>query len=263
LDLPKEHKLNNKLHKGVTICGQGPAIVLLHSSLSSSNQWQNLVNKLKNNFTCINFDLLGYGAAEQVVDKENFSFMVEVKRIYKVLAQVIPDRKYHLVGHSCGGAIALKMAVESPDNLLSLSLFEPVAFHLLADKQVFNFADEIAVLDDKQATETFVDYWNGAGYFRSLPEKLQQMMSKNIDKVKLDFKGIFSENYQLTKLKRINVPALALYGKGSPIVSQALSKKIISHLTLVESEQINAGHMAPLSHPELVEPLIEQFIRSI
>ena len=40
-----------------------PAIVLLHSSMSSKAQWATLVEQLTPDFRCIPLDLLGYGTA--------------------------------------------------------------------------------------------------------------------------------------------------------------------------------------------------------
>jgi pimeloyl-ACP methyl ester carboxylesterase len=37
----------------------------------------------------------------------------------------------HLVGHSYGGGVALRAAVERPERIASLTLYEPSAFHPL------------------------------------------------------------------------------------------------------------------------------------
>jgi len=259
------HKLKSQFTKGITVCGNGPAVVLLHSSLSSAKQWQNLVNALKSDFTVINIDLLGYGDAEQVSDNRNYSFTVEVLRILAAVKSVTRAQKFHLVGHSCGGAIALKIATERPNSVLSLSLFEPVAFHLFSAgseelKQIMQFYEQVHQLSNKHATQAFVDYWNGQGYFQQLPVKMQQQMTLGIKKVVLDFKGIFAESYGVELVSQIKLPCLFLSGKYSPELSQKLSNKIISYLPTVEYHQIASGHMAPLSHPQLVEPLIIDFL---
>jgi len=251
--------------KGINVCGEGPAIVLLHSSLSSNKQWLGLVNLLKNHFTIINIDLLGYGNAEQVVDTIGYNFDVEVERILTSVQSVIGNDKFHLVGHSCGGAIALKMAVEIPDVPLSLSLFEPVAFHLFnkeseESKLMTNFTEQIDLRDNESAAEAFVDFWNGDGYFKCLPDKAKTLMTLGIDKVRLDFKGIMFEKYKLEQLDNIKVPSLFLFGKYSPKLSQVLSENIILNLPDVESHEIAAGHMAPLSHARLVDSLIADFL---
>jgi len=256
------------LSSGVSISGQGPLIVFLHSSLSSSKQWKKLAESLSRRFTCINIDLLGYGAAEKVVDKNNFSFDTEISRIMEIVHAVQPNEKFHLIGHSCGGAIALKMAVSAPEKLLSLTVYEPVAFHLLDTSgdmrmQLDHFTEQVASLDKESATKAFVDFWNGDGFFNSLPEKVQRAMSNDIDKVNLDFIGIFHEKYGLDALRKLTFPCLVMYGKFTQDVSQQISKSIIKQLINVQSESISAGHMGPISHPHLVEPIITEFLNNL
>ena len=46
-----------------------------------------------------------------------------------------PGEKFHLIGHSYGGMVALQLAAQAqPQRVRSLSLFEPIAFHLLPDR---------------------------------------------------------------------------------------------------------------------------------
>ena len=85
-------------------------------------------------------------------------------------------------------------------------------------------------------------------------------MTLGIGKVRLDFKGIMSEEYQLKQLEGVNIPSLFLFGKYSPQLSQVLSQEIILNLPNVESHQVAAGHMAPLSHAKLVDSLIADFL---
>lgn len=253
------------LPSGAYISGSGPAIVFLHSSLSSSRQWQPLVKVLENKFTCINIDILGYGTAEAVADPENYDFSVETARINEVIEQTIGDAPYHLVGHSCGGAIALKLAVEAPTRLLSVSLFEPVAFHLLpTDSEERKISDEFAahvsVSDNAKAAEYFTDFWNRKGFYLSLPEKMQALMAKDMPKVNLDFKGLISERYTLQDVANIKAPFLLMTGKYSQAISHKLVELIAGSVEHCRVESIPAGHMAPVSHAELVLPRFAEFI---
>lgn len=248
--------------------GSGPAVVLLHSSLSSAKQWLPLVLKLKSKFTCINIDLLGYGEADAVADEQNYNFDQEALRILSAINHHIGEQPFHLVGHSCGGAVALKMAVEHSDRLLSVSLFEPVAFHLFeqgSDEQIAaaKFAHSVKGIDNYLAAEIFTDFWNKKGFFRALPTKMQAMMAKDMPKVHLDFIGLVSERYQLADIGKIMAPMLMMVGKQSPYLSQLLAQKIIACSSNVIAQTFDAGHMAPISHAALVLPTIEQFITSV
>ena len=253
------------LSKGIFVSGSGPAVVFLHSSLSSSRQWQPLVAQLEGDFTCINIDILGYGAADKVADPDNYNFTVEAERINQAINTAIGDQPYHLVGHSCGGAIALKLAVEAPHRLLSLSLFEPVAFHLLPlgteERAMADaFGQQVARVDNYKAAEMFTELWNRPGFFKALPPKMQASMANDMTKVVLDFKGLTSEQYTVADLGAIKAPSLFLTGKYSPALSHHLAEQIISGLAQVKSVEILAGHMAPISDSGLVLPLIKEFI---
>ena len=80
------------------------------------------------------------------------------------------------MGHSYGGARALRLALQSHERLRSLTLIEPVAFHLLrrgGRAEQARYA-EIAALPAPwngacwSGMERVVDYWNGGGRFARL-----------------------------------------------------------------------------------------------
>lgn len=256
------------LPSGIKVSGQGPAIVLLHSSLSSSKQWLWLVNELEQNFMVINCDFLGYGDAEDVSNPEHYSFEMEVARIHQALDILIPNQSFHLVGHSCGGAIALKLAVENPKRILSMSLYEPVAFHLLAKgtaerDEAESFANAVAGKTQHQSAEIFTNFWNQEGFFKSLPTKMQDLMAADMDKVNLDFKGLIGEQYNLNDVGSITAPCLLMHGQYSPHLSVHLASLIIGALDNVKELSFPAGHMAPVSHASLIQPAISEFIQSV
>jgi pimeloyl-ACP methyl ester carboxylesterase len=258
----------NNLPTGVYISGQGTPVVLLHSSLSSARQWQPLVKLLDVNYLVINIDILGYGKADKVADELHYNFDIEIDRIEKILANVASNQPFHLVGHSCGGAIALKLAVENPEKILSLSLYEPVAFHLLeqgseARLLADNFARKVAIGDSYQAAEIFTNFWNKVGFFRALPQKMQDLMARDMPKVSLDFKGLTSEKYSLKDLNRITCKSLMMTGEKSPELSLLLANKITASLPNVMHKSFPTGHMGPVSHSELIHPSIADFINKI
>ena len=58
-----------------------------------------------------------------------FTLADEAARTIEIIDR--SDGKVHLVGHSYGGGVALRAAVERPSRIASLTLYEPSAFHLL------------------------------------------------------------------------------------------------------------------------------------
>lgn len=253
------------LPKGIYVSGQGPAVILLHSSLSSSRQWMPLVELLESDFTVINIDILGYGAADKVEDPDRYNFSVETDRIEKIINSLITHDCYHLVGHSCGGALALKIAVENPQKVLSLSLYEPVAFHLLVEgsqeREIANkFAKDVDIDDSYLAAEKFTNFWNREGFFKLLPERMQHLMASDMKKVNLDFIALTSETYTGKAINNISAPVMMMVGLKSPQLSKTLAGIIVSSLNNVEQVNFNTGHMGPISSASIIQPKIAEFI---
>ena len=85
---------------------KNPAVVLVHGlGDEASTIWQSTIALLKNEYYVITFDLPGFGKSS----KENklYSPQNYAKFIHYV-TQTYVKKPFHLIGHSMGGAIALK-----------------------------------------------------------------------------------------------------------------------------------------------------------
>ncbi|SEN54253.1 Pimeloyl-ACP methyl ester carboxylesterase [Duganella sp. CF517] len=250
-----------------------PAIVLLHSSMSSKAQWAPLVEQLTPEFRCIPLDLLGYGAAPYppgAAQDEAYTHTLahEAEAIADAIAaQLAPDEAFHLVGHSFGGVCALHLARRMPRRVRTLTLFEPVAFHLLPERDaarveiVTVVGGIMACASDRDATRIFIDYWNRPGSFDAAPASAQDKMIAQIAKVKLDFQALLGEPVALADLAALTMPALVLSGQHSPASTRSLAAQLASALPDVRARETRGGHMAPITHGDAVNPTIAAFLR--
>lgn len=95
--------------------------------MSSKNQWNRLIKQLSPDFLPINIDLYGYGQRAMPQNGAEFSLADEIELVCSVIDQHISkDAPFHLIGHSYGGAIALRLAFEQRHRVASLALYEPV-----------------------------------------------------------------------------------------------------------------------------------------
>ncbi len=252
---------------GYRAAGEGMAVVMLHSSLSSSGQWQGLVKALKADFKCINIDLLGYGDAPDVTTPEHYSLLDETQRVMTIVNHEIGQQPFILVGHSFGGAVGLSIAKQYPQRVKAMALYEPVAFHLL-DSQGEAFADihrisgALSGLSPEQGACAFVDYWNQPGFFAQMPEKVQKMFAAKIDKVQLDFIGLMGQTYRLNELALAHCPVLVIAGCQSPVSSRTIAAMLRDNLPNVHYREFDGGHMAPIQQGAEVSALIAEFIQN-
>jgi pimeloyl-ACP methyl ester carboxylesterase len=253
--------------------GEGTAVVCLHASASSSGQWRALMERLAPRFRVLAVDLYGAGRTAPWPGDHPMVLDDQVALLDPVF-QAAGDR-FHLIGHSLGGAIALKAALSNRDRLISLVLYEPVLFSVLvADAPESAAAREIlAVRDDTirwvdqgdldAAAERFVDYWTGEGTWAATPENRRQAIAAAMRAERPEEHALFSDPTPLHAFAAIDVPTLFLTGTRSKASVRAIARLLTAVLPRVRVEEIDGvGHMAPVTHPERVNPLIERFLEA-
>ena len=108
--------------------GSGSTVVCVHSSASSSSQWRTLMGSLSNRFRVVAMDLYGYGKSPAWPGEHVLRLDDEIALMAPILETA---GKFHLVGHSYGGLVALKLALNDASRIASLTLYEPTCFFLL------------------------------------------------------------------------------------------------------------------------------------
>jgi pimeloyl-ACP methyl ester carboxylesterase len=178
--------------------------------------------------------------------------------------------RFHLIGHSYGGAVALKVALAHPGWLVSLLLFEPVLFSVLtaqdpdhpAAREIEAVRADTSAAADRgdlaAAAARFVDYWMGAGAWTAMPETRRRTIAPTMGKIKGQWHAAFEEPAPLPAFATLEVPTLFLVGSDSPASSRAVSRLLAKTMPrAAEIELSGVGHMGPVTHPDRVNTLIE------
>lgn len=175
---------------------------------------------------------------------------------------------FHLVGHSYGGAIALRLALETPALLKSLVLIEPIACWLLEDERETPHYREIAgIADAYEAAMTagdadaaltpYIDYWNGEGAWASMEAGMRDYILGTAGKSAVEFETIFDPTNSVAPLSRVNVPTTVIYGAETRSPARRISEIVVEGIPAAVSVPIaGAGHLSPITHPEPVNQAI-------
>jgi pimeloyl-ACP methyl ester carboxylesterase len=99
--------------------GSGPPLLLVHGGVCDHLAWYFVVPLLAQKFTVFTYDRRGRGESG---DTPPYAVERELEDIVAMLAAI--GEPAHLLGHSAGGILALKVA-ERRNGLLSLTLYEP------------------------------------------------------------------------------------------------------------------------------------------
>ncbi len=97
-----------------------PVLVFVHGYLGGSEQWQEQVSFLSNDFHVITPDLPGFGLKNQLEAPQTINSFAQFVLDYVSKLSV---NKFHLIGHSMGGMIAQEMTHLAPQNIEKLILY--------------------------------------------------------------------------------------------------------------------------------------------
>ena len=175
------------------------------------------------------------------------------------VAALLPliDRPMHVLGHSFGGTLALRLAIEHPDRVTRLTLIEPVFF--AAARGTPGFATHVETFtpiyeatqsgDLARAARLFHAAY-GAGDWSDMTPMAQEAFAKRMPLVTASAPAIQDDIHGLLpRLSEIAVPVTLIRGsKTQPVVADihaALAAQIPdANDHVVEG----AGHMVPLTH---------------
>ena len=258
------------IHAHSRSAGAGPTVLLLHSSGSSGRQWQPLMEQLAPRMQSIAVDLHGHGGTADWPHERALTLDDEVDLLVPLLER---HGSVHLVGHSYGGAVALKAATRHPDRVLSVASYEPVLFRLLLDYHprnatsldVLRFATSIRNAIRRgalaEAAERFIDYWSGAGTWASLPTAQQSVIAARMPAVFRHFDAVFADGLKRADLGRLSIPVLCLTGARTRPAMRRIGELLALAMPQAMHRRVpEAGHMGPLTHAAEVNAQLGAFL---
>ncbi|RYH03809.1 alpha/beta fold hydrolase [Salipiger sp. IMCC34102] len=235
------------MHAGRT--SEAPDTLMLHCSLARHEALLPLARAAE--LEALLPDLLGHGRSPDWDGQDDYHSAN--------IAALLPliDRPMHVLGHSFGGTLALRLAVEHPERVSRLTLIEPVFFAAARGTPAFEdhlslFApiyDATEAGDLMQAAQLFHAAY-GAGRWSDLKPRAQGEFAARMPLVTASAPAIQEDVHDLLpRLDRITVPVTLIRGaKSQPVVVEihARLQRVIPQA--VDHAITGAGHMVPLTH---------------
>ena len=196
-------------------------LCLLHCS-DSNGQWRVLWSA-QDRYRVLAPDLLGYGDTSEWSGTDDGLIRAEGDLV-RALTEDLGS--YHLLGHSYGGASALRLALEEPDRLKSLTLIEPIAIFLLdpeKDAGPYRLLRGIAEVYRSQVAHgnpdagitRYFDYWNGDGAFAAAHPRTREYARDTALKCYHEFDAIFDPVNKPAPLSQLICPFTSFRGRDS------------------------------------------------
>lgn len=111
----------------VMTAGQaGPVVMMIHGASANAYEYSyTLAPRLSDEHRILMADRPGHGYSDRPEDGESLG--VQAGLIAGALEALAPGEKAVIVGHSFGGAVALRIALDHPDKVKALVLLAPVS----------------------------------------------------------------------------------------------------------------------------------------
>lgn len=250
--------------------GGGEPVVLIHSSVSANRQWRALIDVLKDRYRVLAINLYGYGETTPWPAAAPQSLYAQAQLVLALAEEL--GAPIHLVGHSFGGSVALKAARLMRPRAGKLILLEPNPFYLLRQHgctkawlECCTLRDHVrcygALGDWPRVAERFADYWLGDGSWNGMPEKRRAAFAESLPPNFYEWDAVMEEETPLEDWAKLGARTLVVSDPSTRLPIRgivALFAKACPHWTFRTISE--GGHMAALTRPDLVNPIVRAFL---
>ncbi|WP_299848068.1 alpha/beta hydrolase [uncultured Roseovarius sp.] len=249
--------------------GQGPrAALMIHCSLASSAAWGPLAGHLSGALDMTAFDMPGHGRSAAWDDRG------EIQGVTADIAAAFLEGPTDVIGHSFGATVALRLAVERPELVRTLTLIEPVLIAVaLADRpdvardhaiESADFEAAMIAADHMAAARAFTGLWSTGLPFDALPDDQQKLMAAQMPFVGAGEPALFHDAGQILapeRLSRVSMPVLLIDGSATLEIVSVICDGLHQRLPHASRAVImGAGHMLPITHAQQTGHEILRFL---
>lgn len=259
--MPRDHRAGHDTAWSVWNAEGHLPVVMIHCSLAHHQSLKPLAHALPKQARIIAFDMPGHGASADWSGQGDFQTLTA-----DIGHSFVGEHagKMHLVGHSFGGTVALRMIVDRPEKIASLTLIEPVFFAAARADDPATYAEhrtEFAPFstametgDMTEAARVFTRFWGTGQPWANLPEAIREDLTHRIHLIPAGAPAIEDDIHNiLARLEKVTCPVNLISGENSPPIVRAIHAALAARIPHAKQHQIaGAGHMVPLSHPKEV-----------
>lgn len=236
------------------VIGEGKPLLILHGWGSRSDNWQKVGEMLvKNGLKVIIPDLPGFGESEKPPKAWNLDDYCDfIEEFIKALNL----EKFYLLGHSFGGALAVKCSLKFPEKIDKLFLVSAACFRRKAlRKKIFYVIAKILKIF------SFLPFYPRfrKGFYKFIVRKTDYPYAEGTMKdiylkiIKQDLSDV---------LPRVQIPTIIIWGEKDKVKRIKEARLINEKIKNSKLEIIpDIGHDINLKAPEKLSEIIIKFLR--
>ena len=242
--------------------------LMLHCALAHSKAWTGVAAELDGLLTMIAPDMPGHGKSADWDHRGDLHDQVTA------IARACLGDGGHVIGHSFGATVALRLAIEAPDLVHSVTLIEPVLFAAAGESDASvlrqyldasqGFGAALALEDWALAAADFIQIWGDGRLWSDLSGREQALFSSQMPFIRETEPCLLQDTAGLLRpgrMEGIVCPTLLIRGQNTEPVIASIHATLARRIPgAVETVVEGAGHMVPITHPVPVAALIREHV---
>jgi 2-succinyl-6-hydroxy-2,4-cyclohexadiene-1-carboxylate synthase len=198
-----------------------PPLLLLHGWMGSSEDYGQIISRLRSEFYCIAIDLPGHGKTRVIGDDNGYDFIATAIEIIGLLDELKIDR-CAISGYSFGGRLALYLVLEFPDRFERTILESTSPGLATTSERAARIVSDDRIIDRSATTDfsTFVTDWyrqplfSGIDEHPDFPTLLQHRLNNQPHNLAKSLKhaGLGRQPYLGERLKKYDRSILLIVG---------------------------------------------------
>ena len=253
----------------------GPNVVLIHGVGRFAEEWLPSIDKLAAHHRVYALDLPGHGLTDKPLSASYG--LVDMAGFVKAFTESLGIGQAHIIGHSLGGGIALRLVLRFPEAVRKLVLVCPAGLGkeatLILRIATVPLLGEILtrpslkgtrrllkefVNDPALLSEEFVEF----NYRMAAQPGAQQAVLKTLRTAGNLF-GQYEDTYRpiVNNLGKIKQPVLIIWGRQDRVLPVAHGQAAVTRFPTASLEVIeNCGHLPMLEDTHIFNELISNFL---
>jgi len=246
--------------------GSGPAIVLVHGIGADHTMWNAVIPLLGDRFRLLAPDLRGHGRS---VASEGADYGLE--DLEADLVGLLDEKRIdsaHFVGMSAGAQLALRLGLDTPSRVRSLSL---VGGSVYTDGRMRAIGERWAETYEKDGPDALairllkdLYYPDWIEAHMEFADRVREEVPRHDFRAALRFGRAVASFDERARIATLRPPALMIQGMDDEVVDAShgriLRQSIPGSKIRILAE---TGHMVPIERPEETAEAIATFVRAV
>ena len=257
----------NGISMNYDMAGSGQYLTLIHGAGDNLNAWYNQVPAFSQHYHVLTYDVRGHGQTE--LSEREITTELWVDDLFALLNALNISETF-LLGHSMGGAIALRFTLIYPEMINALILSNSIGLNSMSDRDILDMeafrTTQIEAIKKEGMRAVFQERYRrmfSHGFIEKNPEiaeRYKSILLKNDPHGYIRVMNGLESTHKTSDLSKITCPTLIITGEYDLLLGPAIGKTAHESIHGSQLQVFSTGHAPALEQPSEYNDTVLKFL---